>query len=127
VTPLLKIRATSSVWHPETKKITLAYMMKNTSKDTITGPFKLRITGLSSDLGYAAFGPGDSIRADGAVKDITSSLPSGRLAPGETSPEIRMEVPLDSLYDLRGPSTYRDALRFTAKVFANKRLALVLK
>jgi hypothetical protein len=64
----------------------LQVSLVNASSQTISGPVKLRVIDLQSELGIAEIVNADNrMRAQGAVWDLSSLLTNGKLAPSQKS------------------------------------------
>lgn len=83
------IRSTTTEWAADSAVVTLEYTLLNTSRDTITGPLKLRVTSLSSHrfVPPAVWGAEHKRwGGQGTIIDLTPALPPGGLRPGQTLP-----------------------------------------
>lgn len=93
VTPLLEIEYTSNVYDPAQRTLALAYQLRNTSSETVTGPLELRLLGAASDLGPASVLTDDGVVVRvGDLIDVSSALINNRLAPGETTGTLHMRL-----------------------------------
>lgn len=84
---------------------TVDAMLANTSRVAISGPFKLRTTGLWSSLGPPAIANASNGKTGpGAVWDLTDSIPGGKLGPGEQGKPVRLAF---QFLDRIGPALVR--------------------
>jgi len=120
ITSAIEVQFTSSVWDARTRTISWAYQLMNTTKDTIVGPVKMRITKLSSDLGAPTLVP-DRGRSGGAgtTIDLSHALTGGRLLPGQTTPRQRLQVRVDDLRDTLGRGA-SDLVHMQVKVYGRR-------
>jgi hypothetical protein len=96
--------------------------LANTSKDTLSAPMWLRVIALTSPLGTPAFvGADNQVAGSGALFDLSSFIPGGRLAPGERSNPRRLTVKFSDLKPF-APENYAtsstDFVLMQTKVFA---------
>ncbi len=69
-----------------TSTVTAQLRLRNTSRETISGPLKARIIALNSDLGVAQLvGADNGMAAAGAIFDFSGLLRGGALMPDSTS------------------------------------------
>src|SRR6185295_10782680 len=72
-----------TAFDPAKGLVTLSVQLKNTSKDTLAGPLKLRLTSLRSELGDVSVANADDRGTGlGAVWDFTPQLRGEPLRPG---------------------------------------------
>ena len=86
VSSKIEIEVVDSTYDRQRNEGTISVRLKNTSKETIVGPVKLRALGVISELGAATITNADNgITGDGAVWDFTRLIENGALAPDESS------------------------------------------
>jgi hypothetical protein len=118
VTSKLNLRATQSEWEPKSRSITLAFQFTNTSKDTIRGPLRMRLTNLRGDLGNPVLDlPAGRQRGSGALVDLEGLIPESGLLPGATSEKKQLVVRFDPFLDATGYG-WEYLVSYTARVFA---------
>jgi len=85
--------------------------VKNTSKETITGPLEVRLITLRSELAQEVIlvNSDNGLTGAGAVLDLTNLLPSGRLQPGETSTGKRLTFRFTDFRPLRQGREFKTA------------------
>ena len=91
-----------------TNTATAKIRIKNVSDETITGPLKMRVVGLSSGMGTPEIlGAENGISGIGAVWDLTSILPNEGLPPDAYSEEQELTFRLSNLQPLKGGREYK--------------------
>jgi hypothetical protein len=121
ITSALEIQYTSSVWNPRTKTVSLEYQFLNTSHDTIAGPLKVRVVQLESDLGRPTLiFPDGRFGVAGSAFDVSHAIPSGGLAPGQTSKPQKLKVKFDRLSELPGERR-QDVVHMKMMMFGARR------
>lgn len=86
VSDKVTLEATPPAYDARTGRLTMTAVLKNTSKDTIHGPVKVRVIAVDSDLGRAAISGADNGRpGPGAVWDLSPLIEGGVLRPDERS------------------------------------------
>lgn len=92
----------NATYVPKQRRLEGEIYLENTSKDTIAGPFILRVLDIDSELGVARLANADNRRSGpGAIYDFTALVPQGRLAPGERSGRKRIRIEAKLLEPLR--------------------------
>jgi len=100
--------------------LSMTVRLRNSSKDTIQGPVKLRVRTLESKLGIPEIiGADNGERGTGAIWDFSATLPGGALAPGVSSGERKLEFKITSLRELKaGRSNFqRQILNADAAIY----------
>ncbi len=94
-----------------TNTLTVTARLRNESADTIRGPVKVRALSLSSEFGNLTARNAENHRPrDGAVWDFSPELADGRLLPGSSSGEQRLEFALKNLRPFRQGSLVREGV-----------------
>ena len=120
VTGKIGLELSQTFYDRATNTVTVAVKLKNTSKDTIVAPVKLRAVGLRSDLGLPSAEQAENgVRGVGAVWDFSSVIPANGLKPNETSAEKRLAFKLTDQRPLRQGKTFKFGLiEIDARVLA---------
>jgi hypothetical protein len=117
ITSALELQFTSSVWDPKTRTIALEYQLLNTSNDTIVGPVKIQVTALTSEVGVPSlWADGKLVGRTGSIVNISRTIPSGGLLPGQTSLPQRLSVKLERAIEV--PSVQVD---MRVRVYGSRR------
>ena len=97
--------------------------IKNLSEDTIAGPVKWRVTGLTSGLGTPEIvGAENGVSGIGAILDLASILPEGGLAPGDYSGEKEVTFRLSDVQPLGSGRDYEGGIvSVVGRIFGKKR------
>jgi len=85
--------------------------LRNTSKQTVSGPLKARVVSLQSDVGAPAIlDSANGLAGTGAIWDFSRSLQDDRLKPDETSAAVELRFRLSDLRSLRDGKRLRFGL-----------------
>lgn len=115
----LSIEVASSGYDRSTNRLTFRVRLKNLTKtDTVRGPVKARVLAVRSEVAIAEIANADnSVRGPGAVFDLTSLLPSGRLLPDSLSAAKEIVLQLSDIRPFRqGNRTKLGLATFEARV-----------
>jgi len=102
--------------------VSLTARLKNASQDTLTGPFKARVVGLTSELAYgvAVANSANGVQGPGAVWDFSDAVRGGVLRPGEESAPKRLLFRLSDLRPLRdGNDFHTGVVTLEARILAH--------
>jgi len=131
VSSALELQYISSVWNPRKKTLSLEYQFLNTSSDTINSPLKVRIMQLESDLGVPTLVSTNGVYGHaGTVLDLSTVIPSGGLAPGQTTSSKKLSVKFAKVNQLGGIEGRdvliegRDVLHMKIIVYGLRRIAV---
>ncbi len=84
----VKLELTHANFDEATGAVYATVRLKNLSERTITGPLKLRITALRSDIGIPKLRITDNgLDGDGAILSLSEAIPGGGLKPNKVSAE----------------------------------------
>jgi hypothetical protein len=119
ITSAVEAQCTSSVWDPKTKTLSLKYQLLNSSNDIITGPLKMRIVQLESDLGVPRLISANGKYGGGAMLNLLNVIPPKGLLPGETTKPQQLQVRFDRVNQLNGINQ-RDVVRMKIRVYGNR-------
>ncbi len=125
VTERLELKYIKSVYDPKARTITLHARLLNTSKEAVATPIKLRATTLTSDLGSPrATNADNGLPGAGAIWDLSSAVPRGRLEPGQATEPKALVFEIQGLRELGGRTRIRESfdpraqfIAFDAKVY----------
>jgi hypothetical protein len=128
VTSLLELQYTSSVYDAASRTVLLQYRLLNTSSDTITGPVRMRITALDSDLGAPRIGDrgthDEALGGTTEIVDVSDAIPAAGLAPGMVTTVRSLRVRFTEISDMLGKGRlWGDVLRFDSVVYGTVRKA----
>lgn len=97
VSAKVTLEMTASNFDRARHELTVAARLKNTSKDTVRGPFELRAITVLSDLGVPVATNTDAGGSgDGGVWHFGSAVPSGMLLPGAVSDSRNLTFRIDN-------------------------------
>jgi hypothetical protein len=120
VTKLVELQYTKAAFDPAARTLDLEFQMLNSSeKATIVAPLKMRFLGMTSDVGAPTVVSPKGL-LDG-VLDLSSTIPAGGLAPGQTSSVSRVTLrfaPGDVVINPRGNT---DIARIQARLFGKRK------
>jgi hypothetical protein len=97
VSSKISVAMTNVSYVPATNLLEADLLLENTSKDTVTGPFTVRVLDVASILGAARLENADNgLSGGGALFDFSSLVPGGALLPGQksASKQLRMRAQL---------------------------------
>jgi hypothetical protein len=98
VTDRVTANLTQTSYDRATGTITAQLRLRNTSRETISGPVKARVIALNSDLGVAQLlGSDNGTNGAGAILDLSSLLSGGTLLPDSTSASRTVRIHLTDL------------------------------
>jgi hypothetical protein len=95
VSAFVEVELTKCEFEKSSNVLSCSAKLKNTSKESLKGPFKLRVIGLRSELGHPRIANADNRQTgSGAVWDFSEQVSKQSLAPGETSDlrQLRFEI-----------------------------------
>jgi hypothetical protein len=118
------LELTESVFDRSANNDEVTARLKNTSRDTLNGPFMGRIVNLRSALalGVELAGGADGSGGAGSVVDFTNIVPGGLLLPDARSEPKRLSFRLRDLKPLREGTEYNLGLvQMELRVFAKPR------
>jgi len=120
VTSKVTLVLANTAYDHSTNQITVMSSVKNTSKDTLHAPLKLRIVRLDSDVGVAALiGADDGRSGPGSVLDFSALLHDGVLLPDSSSAAKRLAFRLTDLRPFQQGKEFKFGLiDVDARVFA---------
>jgi hypothetical protein len=122
ISKLVELQYTKSVYDAVARTLALEFQLLNTSNETIIGPLKMRLLGISSDLGSPEVVMSDKRTAGpGAAIDLSSSLPPGGLPPGATSRMSALTLRFLPGQVVLNPRGNTDIARLRARVFGKKK------
>jgi len=122
VTRTLEVQYTRSAYHSANRTLDLDLQLVNTSTDTVGGPLRMRVLGITSDIGAAELlGEDGQPRAPGAIVDLTTMLPPDGLAPGQTSGLATLRLRFGPGRPVINPRGNTDIARFRARIFGTRR------
>jgi hypothetical protein len=99
LTPLTTLERVKSSYDRATQTATVTVRLENTSKQTLRGPFNIRLTSLDSDVAAPeAVDASNGLTGAGAVWDVTSYVDAASLPPGATSRPVTL---IFKLHDVR--------------------------
>jgi hypothetical protein len=99
LTSLTTLERVTDSYDRDTHTATVTVRLQNTSKQTLRGPFKVRLVRLGSDVALVeAIDTTNGVTGAGAVWDITSYVDGSRLEPGAASRPVRLAF---KLHDVR--------------------------
>src|SRR5207249_9620698 len=99
LTPMTTLERQSSDYDRAAQTATLTVRLKNTSTQTLMGPFKIRLISLESDVAdVEVAGASNGMRGAGAVWDVTSYVDNARLEAGAVSRPFTLAF---KLHDVR--------------------------
>ena len=108
VSKQIKVETMGRSFDRGTGTLSMTVRLRNSSKDTISGPVKLRLRTLESELGVPeVLGADNGERGTGAIWDFSSVVTGGVLVPGARSAERKLEFRIASLRGLRGGRDFR--------------------
>ncbi len=111
VTPKLSLSVANTRYERSTNQLTFLVSLKNTSKDTVRAPLKLRVLQLKSDIGVPALVGGDNGRPGaGAILDFSPLLHHGVLLPDSASDAKRLVFWLTDLRPFRQGKEFKFGL-----------------
>jgi hypothetical protein len=100
--------------------VTVKLQLKNVSKDTVRGPFKARIVGLTSKFGTpSVLNAQNALTGPGASWDLSSLVPTGILLPDSTSKAFEMKFSLINRIPVRdGREAPMNVIDSKVRIFA---------
>jgi hypothetical protein len=99
LTALTTLDRVASSYDQATQTASVTVRLENTSKQTVQGPFKIRLIDLDSDVAIVeAVGATNGATSAGAVWDVTSYVDGSRLEPGTASRPVTLAF---ELHDVR--------------------------
>jgi hypothetical protein len=125
ITDKLTLEAESVSYDRTTNTLTLAAKLKNTSRDIIRGPIKVRVVTLKSQLGVPVIvGAENELSGANAIWDFTSTIPESGLAPDAVGRQRSLTFRLTDVRPirlLREPPGFTSRLvNFDARVYSRK-------
>jgi len=122
ISPQVKLKFSNTRLDRGRSEISVALRLKNISKDTLSGPVKVRVVQLHSDLGVPTIvGAENGLGGPGAVWDFTPTLPSGVLAPNAESSGKTLTLRLSAVQPfIQGGEWKWELVNFDAQVLGHK-------
>ena len=122
VTDRVTLEAESTDYDRSTNTLTLVARLKNTSKDIVRTPLKVRVTSLSSLLGVPSIvGAENGVAGVGAIWDFGATIPAAGLQPEATGAPRTLTFRLTDLRPIRllreSPGFTSRLVTFEARVF----------
>jgi hypothetical protein len=132
VTDAVSVTALNPHYNPQTGLGTLTVALRNTSKNPLRGPLKLRLLHVESELAIVTMQNADNgITEGGAIWDLTPKVPSTGLAPGAPAVMQDLTFRVSSVRPLqRGPGLNdfkRVFGRFMMRVYAQQQASSATK
>jgi hypothetical protein len=98
VTTKVTLDVTGTTYDRSTRTVVMRARVKNTSKDTVRGPVKVRVIALQSDAAVPTIvNATNQIAGPGAVWDFSPAVKSGELKPDEASDPLELRFKLDDI------------------------------
>ncbi len=111
VTARVALELTNTAYDRATNRLTVMAKLKNTSKDTVQTPVKVRVVQLGSDLGIPSLVVADNGQSGpGAVLDLSALLHAGMLLPDSTSDPRQLVFRLTDLRPFRQGNEFKFSL-----------------
>jgi hypothetical protein len=108
VTSKIATELVDATYDRSTNQATIQVRLKNTSKDTIVSPVKVRAITLMSPIGAPfVVNPDNCITDEGAVWNFSSVIKNGQLAPGESSEVKAIVIRFDDIKSFQWKNIYR--------------------
>jgi BNR/Asp-box repeat len=102
ITKSIIVRYSKPDFDRETGRLTMTVQLRNSSKDTLERPMKMRVVNIESEIGVPEIGNADNTQnGTGAVWDFSSQLPEGGLAPMKLSAPKTLTFRIGDLRPLR--------------------------
>ena len=101
-------------------RVTLTARLKNTSKDTLRGPVKVRVLTVGSEIAVARVANADNgVTGPGAVWDFSSTIPAAGLLPDSSAAAKDLVFTLSDVRPFRqGDANRFGIVNLTAKVLS---------
>lgn len=98
LTPLTTLQRMNSDYDRATQTVRITVRLENTSRQTLQGPFKIRVINLDSDVASLdVIGASNGAAGAGAVWDVTSYIDASDLEPGATSRPITLTFKMNDV------------------------------
>jgi hypothetical protein len=102
ITDYLTLETQSTGYDRSTNTLTLTTRLKNTSRDTLRAPLKVRVIGLTSQLGVpVVVGAANGVSTAGAIWDFSNAIPARGLLPDSASAPRRLTFRLSDVPPIR--------------------------
>jgi len=100
----LSIETTDTTYDRVSGEIAMTVQLKNSSKQPIWSPVKIRVRSIESEIAVAAIANADnSVSGAGAIWDFTPELPGGELQPGQQSKPKILRFKLSAVRPITEP------------------------
>jgi hypothetical protein len=121
VSSQVTLELTDAAYDRTRSEVTFEARLKNTSKDTVRGPFELRAITLMSYIGTAHATNADAGGSgDGAVWHFSAQVPGGLLSPASTSASRKLTFRIDGAPDAVLMTKLGGIIRVDATVLARR-------